>query len=32
VRKLFVDDGTPIQRDLGTLRAHLRCPDDAPPA
>jgi hypothetical protein len=32
VRQLFVDEGTPIQRDLRTLRAALRCPDDAPPA
>ena len=32
VRQLFVDKGTPIQRDLMTLRGALRCPDDAPPA
>ena len=32
VRQLFVDEGTPIQRDLRTLRGALRCPDDAPPA
>jgi hypothetical protein len=32
VRQLFVDEGTPIQRDLKKLRADLRCPDDAPPA
>lgn len=32
VRQLFVDEGTPIQGDLRTLRSALRCPDDAPPA
>jgi concanavalin A-like lectin/glucanase superfamily protein len=32
VRQQFVDEGTPIQRDLRMLRAALRCPDDAPPA
>jgi hypothetical protein len=30
VRQLFIDEGTPIQRDLRTLRGALHCPDDAP--
>jgi hypothetical protein len=32
VRQSFLSAGTPIQRDLGTLRGTVRCPDDAPPA
>lgn len=32
VRQGFVEEGTPIQQGMKTLRGAVRCPDDAPPA